>query len=188
MTKGEQRNLIRKIKSRFSDKELAEISHSIMHQLEQEEVFKKAEVVLLYHSLKDEVHTHDFIEKWYKKKNILLPKVAGKNITLHVYTGKDCLEKSSMNILEPCTAQYTQYSKIDLAIVPGMAFDEENRRLGRGGGFYDRLLSLDEMRHTSKIGIAFSFQKVEQVICEPHDIKMDKVIYSSFPSEQVCSK
>ena len=63
----------------------------------------------------------------------------------------------------------------DLAIVPGLAFDEENYRLGYGGGYYDNFL----VRHpaTFKVGIFYPFQKVERVPLEEHDLKLDKVIY-----------
>lgn len=178
MTKQEQRLLIRKLKSEFSERELENMSYSVLTQIEKEHVFIHSKVILLYYSLRDEVCTRAFIQKWYQRKNILLPKVTGEKLTLHPYTGTDCLVKSPLNILEPSTENYTDYSKIELAIVPGMAFDEQNYRLGRGGGFYDRLLSQKEFQQTTKIGVAFSFQKIHSVVHENHDIQMDKVLYS----------
>lgn len=179
MTKKEQRDLIRKLKSRFSEKELENMSRSVLSQIEKERIFTQSKVILLYYSLKDEVCTHSFIQKWYQSKTILLPKVTDGILTLHPYTGKECLVKSPMNILEPSTESYTDYSRIELAIVPGIAFDEQNYRLGRGGGFYDRLFSQQEFQQTPKIGVAFSFQKIHSVVHESHDIPMNKVLYST---------
>ena len=62
---------------------------------------------------------------------------------------------------------------IDLAVIPGMAFDRDGHRLGRGKGFYDKLLPGIKCR---KIGLCFSFQLADSVPIEPHDIVMDMVL------------
>ena len=70
--------------------------------------------------------------------------------------------------------QFTDYDKIDLALVPGMAFDAAGHRLGRGKGYYDRFLG--EHPHIYKIGVCFPFQRVAEVPSEAHDVVMDEVI------------
>ena len=64
-------------------------------------------------------------------------------------------------------------SEIDLTIVPGVAFDRQHNRLGRGKGFYDRLLSTLDV---PKIGICYDFQLKDQIPAEPFDRKMDLII------------
>ena len=64
-------------------------------------------------------------------------------------------------------------SEIDLIIVPGVAFDRQHNRLGRGKGFYDRLLSTLDV---PKIGICYDFQLKDQIPAEPFDRKMDLII------------
>jgi 5-formyltetrahydrofolate cyclo-ligase len=59
-------------------------------------------------------------------------------------------------------------------LIPGLAFDKAGRRLGFGGGWYDRALAC--FQHSLKIGIAFDCQIRDQVPCEPHDVKMDLVV------------
>ena len=66
------------------------------------------------------------------------------------------------------------YQAIDLAIVPGMAFDPQGHRLGRGRGYYDRFLPLIPQAY--KIGLCFPFQLVGNVPTEPTDIAMDEVV------------
>ena len=66
------------------------------------------------------------------------------------------------------------YSEIDVAIIPGMSFDNDGNRLGRGKGYYDRLLA--KIPQTYKIGMCFDFQKVEEVPTEETDIRMDEVL------------
>lgn len=82
----------------------------------------------------------------------------------------DCRGKEV--ILADCDWTEIPAGEIDFAIVPGVAFDRELRRLGRGGGYYDRLLPL--MRCTS-VGAAFVWQIVDRVPCDPWDCPVDAV-------------
>lgn len=142
--------------------------------LEAHPAFRQAQTVLLYHSLKDEVQTHAFIEKWSKRKKIILPVVAGDVLELRVYTGPDDLRRGSYGIKEPVGQVFTDYAAIDLAVIPGVAFDREGHRLGRGKGYYDKLLPL--LPSALKVGLCFPFQLLEEVPAEPFDICMDLVI------------
>lgn len=92
---------------------------------------------------------------------------------LRKYVGEDKLtHENSFNIKEPIGEDFDEYDKIDLAIIPGMAFDKYHNRLGRGKGYYDRLLSKIK---SFKIGICFSFQVVDIIPVEEYDITMDEV-------------
>jgi 5-formyltetrahydrofolate cyclo-ligase len=64
---------------------------------------------------------------------------------------------------------------IDLVLVPGLAFSQDRHRLGRGGGFFDRLLA-GPAANAFKLGICFSFQLLDSIPAEPHDIVMDAVV------------
>lgn len=129
--------------------------------------------MLLYHSLKDEVQTHAFIEKWRERKRVVLPVVVGEELELRLYTGPDDLAIGSYGIAEPTGKPFTNYTSIDLAVVPGVAFDAAGHRLGRGKGYYDKLLPHIP---ATKAGICFPFQLVEEVPAEPFDICMNVVI------------
>jgi 5-formyltetrahydrofolate cyclo-ligase len=142
-----------------------------MQLLEANEHFLKAKTVLLYHSLPDEVCTHDFIYKWCDKKLLLLPKVVGDDLELRIYRNVSELAIGSFGIAEPTGKLFTDYDKIDFVAVPGMAFDKKGNRLGRGKGYYDRLLPL--LTNAYKAGICFPYQIVDEVPVEPTDIAMD---------------
>lgn len=129
---------------------------------------------MLYHSLKDEVDTHAFIRKWSREKCILLPVVVGDDLELRLYTGPEDLTVGAYGIEEPTGARFTDYAAIDLIVVPGVAFDRDGNRLGRGKGYYDRLLP--RIPSAYKIGICFPFQLVDEVPAEPFDIRMDEII------------
>jgi 5-formyltetrahydrofolate cyclo-ligase len=66
--------------------------------------------------------------------------------------------------------------QFDLIVVPGLAFTAEGNRLGRGAGFYDRFLCTVP-ENTVKVGVCFEFQLVSEIPQEPHDVKMDAVVY-----------
>lgn len=66
-------------------------------------------------------------------------------------------------------------NEIDLILVPGLAFSQDRHRLGRGGGFFDRLLA-GAAKNAFKLGVCFSFQILEQIPTEAHDIVMDAVV------------
>lgn len=149
------------------------LSRQILALLEKDASFVGAHTVLMYYSLGDEVQTHDFVDRWSKSKRILLPVVEGDDLELRVYEGRDELKEGAFHIDEPTGAIFTHYDDIDLVIVPGVAFDKEGNRLGRGKGYYDRLLPRIKAR---KIGICFPFQKVDKVPVEPYDIKMNAII------------
>lgn len=145
-----------------------------MARLEAHPAFRQAQTVLLYHSLKDEVQTHAFIEKWSRQKRIILPVVAGHVLELRIYTGPGDLSIGSYGIAEPTGELFTDYVSIDLAVIPGVAFDLAGHRLGRGKGYYDKLLPL--LPSALKIGLCFPFQLVEKVPAEPFDICMNIII------------
>ncbi|EJW99876.1 5-formyltetrahydrofolate cyclo-ligase [gut metagenome] len=93
---------------------------------------------------------------------------------LHRYTGPQNLVVGSYGILEPIGEAIQTYTSIDLIIVPGMAFDKQGHRLGRGKGYYDRLLP--KIPQAYKIGICFPFQLLEEIPTEPFDICMDEIL------------
>jgi 5-formyltetrahydrofolate cyclo-ligase len=149
-------------------------SDTILKKVEQLDVFLQSKIVMAYWSMPDEVYTHDFILKWYNKKTIILPVVKDDELELRVFTGIENMSAGkAFNIGEPTGKPYTNIKSIDLILVPGVAFDQQNNRLGRGKAYYDKLL---KSASATKIGICFDFQIVDSVPIDEHDIKMDRVI------------
>ena len=176
-SKQEIRYEVKKLKAQFSQEEKAAESREILSLLEAHPRFVAASSVLLFHSLPDEVQTHAFIDKWAERgKNILLPVVVGEDLDVRQYEGKEELAVSDYNILEPQGRSFTKFDEIGLAVIPGVAFDDEGHRVGRGKGYYDRLLASLSDFHLYKLGICFSFQKFESLPYEPFDIVMDEVL------------
>lgn len=129
----------------------------------------------MYHSLPDELSTHSFLRKWGKKKKFFLPRVNGVNLEILPYE-ESRLELGAFHIEEPTGNDTVSPDMLELIVVPAVAYDRRGNRLGRGKGFYDRLLA--ETRAT-KVGVGFEFQILDSVPTEEHDVPMDIVISPS---------
>lgn len=169
------RQQIRLLKKNLPTPEKENQSIEVFKKLELTTEFIEAKTILLYYSLSDEVCTHQFIDKWKDKKTILLPIIEGDKMFVGEYTSESHLQKGEYGIMSP-TAQQKFTAEIELAIIPGIAFDKQKNRLGRGKGYYDRFL---EKCKTKKIGICYDFQLLDAVPTNINDIRMDVVISST---------
>ena len=172
MTKQELRAQIKLLKKKYTKEQLARQSEHIIADLEKNIAFTNANIVMIYHSLPDEVQTTSFIAKWRNFKRLVLPTVIGDDIIPVELTENTDFAVGDFNILEPQNEPYN--GTFDLIIVPGVAFDSNGNRLGRGRGYYDRFLSRNI--DVKRIGLCFDFQFVDSVPTEINDIQMDEVI------------
>lgn len=173
MRKTDIRQIIRQRKAACSKEERAALSAELCRMLENEPHVAQARTILLYYPLPDEADLRPLIVKLADRR-ILLPVVVGDDLELRLYEDEDKLSEGAFHILEPQGKAFTNYEEIEAALIPGVAFTREGDRLGRGKGFYDRLLS--RLTKTYKIGVCWPFQIVEAIPHEEHDIRMDKVI------------
>ncbi|MDR2956356.1 MAG: 5-formyltetrahydrofolate cyclo-ligase [Prevotella sp.] len=171
--KDKLRAQIKSIKGQHSLEDLALRSQEVLSVLEITGFFQDAKKIFIYNSLADEVQTIDFIHKWKDEKEFFLPVIKGDNIVFRKYIPNGELKQSSFGIQEPIGDDFTDYNKIDLIIVPGVAFDRKKNRLGRGKGYYDRFLKNLKM---PKAGICFEFQLLDQLPVDQYDIPMDYIV------------
>lgn len=170
-TKAELRKLVKTRIKNMTEEEKKKESEDVMMKLENTQQFKSAKTILLFHSLPDEVCTHELIEKYASKKKILLPVIDGEKWHIREYKGD--LKTGEYNIQEPTGVNYYDYGSIDLVVVPGVCFDKDKGRVGRGKGYYDRILK--EIK-AFKIGICFDCQLLSKVPADEWDVKMDQVM------------
>lgn len=170
------RNKIAQLKKKHSPKEVLKKSGQIKRTLFSSPELKKAGTILFYASIKGEVQTKGMMKEALSLgKRIALPKVSGKKLLLHEISSLHQLEKSSMGISEPKGRPEISLKEIGLIILPGLAFDRSGNRLGRGEGYYDRLLSEADGK-TSAVALAFSFQIMDSVPTATNDQKVHKII------------
>lgn len=138
-------------------------------------LLKDTKHVMLYYSLPDELPTHATVEQWAADGlfKIYLPRVKGDDIEVVPYTGPESLsDDNPFHIAEP-VGDAVDPAILDAVIVPGVAFDRHCNRMGRGKGFYDRLLSSGNLY---TIGVCHDCQLLDEIPCEPHDHPLDCVI------------
>ncbi|MFC1644167.1 5-formyltetrahydrofolate cyclo-ligase, partial [Candidatus Omnitrophota bacterium] len=144
------------------------------------EEFRDSKTVMTYVSLPTEVATDYFNKEALKQgKRVAVPYVDTSNQTIIAseLTAIECLEKGPFGIHHPKDglARKIPLKEIDLIVIPAIAYDKKNMRLGRGKGYYDRFLASEESSSTT-IGLAFHFQAVDALPACPHDRPVSRVI------------
>ena len=172
MNKESIRNRIKDSKSLLSAAERRSAAERVFQLVEQTAAFMLADRILMYHSLPDELSTREFIDRWHTRKRFYLPRVNGVNLDILPYD-RSRLHLGAFNIEEPGGDDKANISDIELIIVPGMAYDRRGNRIGRGKGYYDRLLH--EARATT-IGVAYDCQLCDDIEPDDFDIPVHYVI------------
>lgn len=170
--KNELRFKMKNLRVVLSEMDRKSAAEEVFERLEKTAAFLLADRIMMYHSLPDELYTHDFLKKWAGKKRFYLPRVNGVNLEVLPYE-ESRLELGSFHIEEPTGNNVTDPSEIELVVVPAVAYDRKGKRLGRGKGFYDRFL---KDTHATKVGVGYEFQLLEEIPAEPHDVAMDIIV------------
>ena len=171
--KEDIRMRIRARKTLMNDVERQQAADDVFELLEKLAAFVMAEKVLMYNSLPDELSTRSFLNKWHGKKRMYLPRVNGVDLDILPYD-RTRTHLGAFHIEEPDGNDVTDVAQIDLIVVPAVAYDTAGRRVGRGKGYYDRLLAT---ARAVKVGVAYDFQLVDDDIeTEDHDVGVDYVI------------
>lgn len=173
MNKDDIRRRIKAQKSLLSDEERRSAAMRVFDMLERSTAFMMAEKILMYHSLADELSTIEFIDRWRDRKRFFLPRVNGVNLDVLPYD-KASLRLGAFHIEEPSGDDIADVADMELIVVPAIAYDRNGNRVGRGKGYYDRLLATTK---AVKVGVGYGFQLVDgDIDTEPHDVRVDMVI------------
>lgn len=150
--------------------DIEKISLAIVQKLKETDEYKQAKNIMIFYPLKDEINLLSLLED--SDKNFYLPKIDGENLLCCPFSKGAELCDSCFKTKEP-TTESVEKDLIDLVIVPALAVDKNNYRLGYGGGYYDRFLAGVNI---TKIVCIPKELMIETVYPENHDIKIDKVI------------
>ncbi|MBO5720084.1 MAG: 5-formyltetrahydrofolate cyclo-ligase [Bacteroidales bacterium] len=171
MNKPNIRKEVKKIKLEIPQRDREVTAIEVMTKIESLPQFQEAENILLYNALPDELPTACMLERWDNFKTLFLPVVEGENLIIKRYD-KENVKIGAFGITEPLGDEIDS-KIIDFIIVPGVAFDRNRNRLGRGKGYYDRLLA-DSNAYF--VGVGYDLQVLEHIPTEEHDIKMNCII------------
>lgn len=180
-TKKQLRNKMKTLRDALPIESQLEYSRTISETLISERIFQSAKNILVYMAIGSEVRTEEIIRTGlHTDQRIWIPKVLGKDMEFYEIRDFQECRPGFMGILEPdgegrCFRANAKDKKEDtLILLPGLAFDEKGKRLGYGGGYYDRYLA--KYDNCIKIGIAYELQCGRDVPTDQTDVVMDMVV------------
>jgi len=175
--KAALRHRIRDELNRLTPGARAAASACACSRLVQKQIWREARSVLLYIPLRDELDVEPLLQDALAAaKELALPYFDSQSesyLARRVLDFREHLQPGRFGIAEPKEGcPEVPLKRLDFILAPGVAFTADGRRLGRGKGFYDRLLA---SVCGIKCGIAFDEQIVDDIPAEPHDIRVDCV-------------
>ncbi len=151
------------------------ISINLIKYLKNQKLIKNNLKIALYWPMGSEISTKQSIAALSQfTKNILIASTENKKIKFRIWEPNTDIMPSNLGFV----LNTKEYKKPDIVICPLIAFDEKCNRLGRGGGYYDRLLNNN--KNILKIGFGYSIQNHNKIPKEDHDIKMDAIITEKY--------
>ena len=182
MTKSKLRNILLNRLREQSEQQRERKSKQIEKKLLKQEEFIKAKRVMFYLAFDGEVKTESMINKARGLgKQIYVPccDIENKILKPCILMKNSVLKKGPYQTLEPQNKINIHLKKLDLVIVPALAFDKSGNRIGRGKGYYDRFLKkVLALKRTHSIGLAFDFQILPTLPLEQNDMPVEKVLFS----------
>ncbi|MCL2348982.1 MAG: 5-formyltetrahydrofolate cyclo-ligase [Planctomycetaceae bacterium] len=157
------------------------LSQQVMQNLQTVPEFVRCNMLMTYVDFGKEVRTLPLIKSLIKEKRIVIPYCEQKNIHLFLLKKLDELAVGYFGILEPkielrrLTDRKINADELQVILVPGVAFDRQGGRVGRGGGYYDRFLE-KLPKDTLTIGLAFDFQVFDEVPMTPKDQRLNLIV------------
>jgi 5-formyltetrahydrofolate cyclo-ligase len=177
--KKELRANLRRILADLAPADIKEKSSAAAALLFHQPEWKKAEILMLFLSLPNEIDTTPIaLRAWQERKRVLAPKISWEQrrlLPIQIDSLADDVMNSPLGIREPANGVPIPVADIDLVIVPGLGFDPLGNRLGRGRGFFDRFLAHKDFRGIA-CALCFEEQFVDQVPAGPHDIPVDMLV------------
>ena len=177
MDKKELRRQIREQKRAMSEEEIVAASERLGELFLNCPQYKDAKTIYGYLPYNQEVRTVPMLEQAMKDgKRVAVPKCYGEEMRFIYMEDLSKVEKGYANIPEPIADEPVADDKTALVLMPGMAYTEDGKRMGYGGGFYDKFLAAEPNHPT--VALCYDFQMVEDLPTEDYDIPVDCVLWA----------
>ena len=182
MIKAEQRRELRQILASMAKQDLQDASQAICAHLSSLPLISTADTILAYLPLAEEVDLTSLLTTWIdESRTVCVPIVNWERRTMDAgwlpRLDSESLIERKYGLREPRDPQSVPAETIDVMLVPGLGFDRDGGRLGRGGGYYDRYL--ENSRSPIVIGVAFDCQMLDSIVRQEHDQLMTVVVTPS---------
>ncbi|MES2981710.1 MAG: 5-formyltetrahydrofolate cyclo-ligase [Verrucomicrobiota bacterium] len=173
MNKKRQREELKRIALLNHTADPRAVVQKLLQELER---LPNARIVAAYMALPGEVDLRELFGR--TDKEWVFPRVRGENLNFYPVKNIDeDMQIGAFGILEPREGlEEVAVDDVDVFLCPGLGFDRHGGRLGRGRGFYDRMLK-QAKPEAVKIGVCYPSQIVDDIVMEAHDIRMDLVIW-----------
>ncbi len=173
--KTELRRRLRAQLARMAPTAMTAASESVRTSIPLLPRWQEARIVAAYVALPGEPDLRPL--DWVGERTVLLPRVDGEAVIFHHVESPDQLRPGAFGVFEPDAAlcPVASPSEAGMIFVPGLAFTAEGARLGRGRGFYDRLLA-NLPRSVLRVGVCFPGQVLDELPVESHDELVDLVL------------
>lgn len=176
--KKKLRKKMREIRDALTNEEVEIRSKQIAEQLLQSPIYRECTHICVYEAFRNEVSC-GYIKKqaFQDGKYVFIPitDIESKTMGFYRITEDTVYKEGNYGILEPILGRKcNNLQEKALILMPGLAFDRNKHRLGYGGGYYDKYLSLHKEHITA--ALCYNFQIVDELPCEEHDILPDYIV------------
>ena len=182
MNKKEMRAYIRSKKRAMTPSQIDSASRKLGRLLRESDLYKQAQTIYFYLPYNQEVRTTPMVEQALAEgKKVAVPKCYGEEMRFILLEDLSGIAPGYSNIPEPIADGPIADDPTALVLMPGLAFDATGKRIGYGGGFYDRFLA-QEPNHPT-LALCYGFQMVDNLETEEFDIPVHQVIWAD-PDEE----
>ncbi|MHC4114374.1 MAG: 5-formyltetrahydrofolate cyclo-ligase [Planctomycetota bacterium] len=179
MVKHQLRLSLQKTLLAMSSKQRKEKSKKACQNLIGTRQFQEASTIMMFLSLPHEVCTNEAILcAWQLGKTVAVPKISWQQkhmLPVQINTLEDGFSTEVAGLRNPIKGSPVPFEEIDLVVTPGLAFDRQGNRLGRGGGYYDRFFTNEKLKR-QRCGFAFAEQLIDSVPISERDERVDLLV------------
>lgn len=177
MDKKELRRKIREQKRAMTEEQIVAASERLGELFCSCPQYKEAKTIYGYLPYNQEVRTVPMLEQAIRDgKRVAVPKCYGDQMRFIYMDDLSKVEKGYANIPEPVADEPVADDPTALVLMPGLAFTKDGKRMGYGGGFYDKFLAAEPNHPT--VALCYDFQMVEDIPTEDYDIPVDCVLWA----------
>ncbi len=177
MNKQELRSMIRERKRAMTPEEIQRRSDALRERFLRTDAYRQAKTIYGYLPYNQEVRTVPILEQaLHDGKKVAVPKVYGDDMKFIFLNDLTQVAKGYAGIPEPIADGPVAMDETALVLMPGLAFDPQGRRIGYGGGFYDKFLRREPNHPT--LALCYSFQVLDHLETEEFDIPVDCVLWA----------
>ena len=177
MDKKALRKQIREQKRAMTPEQIESASQKLKELFLATDQYRRAKTVYGYLPYNQEVRTVPMLEQALRDgKRVAVPKCYGDEMKFIFMEDLSKVEKGYANIPEPIADEPVADDSTALVLMPGMAFTKDGKRMGYGGGFYDKFLAAEPDHPT--VALCYDFQMVEDLPTEDYDIPVDCVLWA----------